>query len=54
MKRNMMHDEKIYSNPTTFQPDRFSSPNAEPDPMGVAFGFGRYFITSYCHCICMY
>jgi cytochrome P450 len=50
----MLHDKKIYSNPMTFQPDRFLSPNAEPDPMDVAFGFGRYLITSYCHRICLY
>jgi hypothetical protein len=37
----MMHDENIYAEPMTFQPTRFLGPNPEPDPMDVAFGFGR-------------
>jgi cytochrome P450 len=42
----MMHDEKIYADPMTFQPARFLGSNPEPDPMDVAFGFGRYIVTS--------
>ncbi|BCS21176.1 cytochrome P450 [Aspergillus puulaauensis] len=35
------HDPSIYPNPTTFNPDRFLAPNAQPDPHNLTFGFGR-------------
>jgi hypothetical protein len=41
IKRNMTHDENIYTDPMTFRPERFLDANPEPDPMDVAFGFGR-------------
>jgi hypothetical protein len=34
MGRKMAHDEIIYADPMTFNP--------EPDPMDMVFGFGRY------------
>lgn len=41
----MLHDESIYANHNTFNPDRYNStaqnPDGEPDPTGAAFGFGR-------------
>ncbi|TFK83325.1 cytochrome P450 [Polyporus arcularius HHB13444] len=41
----MLHDPSVYSDPGTFNPDRFFSteekPDGEPDPARAAFGFGR-------------
>ena len=42
--RQMTHDENVYSDPFTFNPERFLEENghtSEPDPRGTAFGFGR-------------
>lgn len=38
-----MHDEKVYKNPFTFNPDCFMGDTPEPDPtiLGGSFGFGR-------------
>ena len=42
--RGMLHDPNVYTNPSEFMPERFL-PNGltspQPDPRGVAFGFGR-------------
>jgi len=42
----MLYDEKVYSEPSTFNPDRFLTKdgNLDPtvqDPSLAAFGFGR-------------
>jgi len=39
--RKMSHDEHTYSDPMTFNPDRFLGSHPEPDPMDFVFGFGR-------------
>lgn len=49
--RQMMRDERYYSNPEHFNPDRFSRESAinliegldedDYDPLNVVFGFGR-------------
>lgn len=31
----MLHDPRVYSNPDTFNPERFLGPNPEPDPQQV-------------------
>jgi cytochrome P450 len=36
----MLHDEKQYPDPHTFNPDRFLDHN-QPDPTTIVFGFGR-------------
>ena len=43
--RKMTHDENVYSDPTTFNPDRFIG--TELDPVDIVFGFGRYVVTTY-------
>jgi cytochrome P450 len=38
----MLHDEDVYPDPHTFNPDRFLGPNPQPDPTDYgAFGYGR-------------
>ena len=36
----MLHDEKKYPDPDTFNPNRFLDPS-QPDPSNLVFGFGR-------------
>ncbi|KAF8810262.1 cytochrome P450 [Phlegmacium glaucopus] len=38
---SMLHDPKVYSNPASFNPERFLGPNMERDPRDICFGFGR-------------
>ncbi|KAG5650137.1 hypothetical protein H0H81_000560, partial [Sphagnurus paluster] len=45
MLRAMLHDENVYADPFTFNPDRFMkdgklNPDVK-DPASFAFGFGR-------------
>ena len=40
----MLHDERVYNNPTEFMPQRYEAPASEPDPARVAFGFGRRYV----------
>ncbi|EKM54591.1 uncharacterized protein PHACADRAFT_210387 [Phanerochaete carnosa HHB-10118-sp] len=37
----MSMNDKVYSNPTVFRPERFLSPESEPLPVGIGFGWGR-------------
>ncbi|KAF8961871.1 cytochrome P450 [Flammula alnicola] len=37
----MLHDPRIYPDPSAFKPERFLGPYPEPDPTNVCFGFGR-------------
>ncbi|PFH48216.1 hypothetical protein AMATHDRAFT_76851 [Amanita thiersii Skay4041] len=37
----MGHDPNVYSDPFTFNPDRFLGQQPEPDPRSYCFGFGR-------------
>ena len=39
-----MHDPKVYSDPMTFNPERFLGPNMEQDPRDIGFGFGRRYV----------
>ena len=48
MSRAMLHDEAVYSDPFTFNPDRFINPETgqvdftrERDPSHACWGFGR-------------
>ncbi|KAK4090613.1 hypothetical protein Purlil1_5285 [Purpureocillium lilacinum] len=36
-----LHDPRVYSEPSSFDPARFLSPRNEPDPANEAFGYGR-------------
>lgn len=49
--RAMLHDENVYPDPFTFNPDRFmndgKNKTAERDPAHAAFGFGRRFVYLY-------
>lgn len=36
-----LHDPHTYLDPSSFEPDRYSSPRNEPDPTDEAFGYGR-------------
>jgi hypothetical protein len=36
-----LHDPQIYSNPASFDPERYLEPRNEPDPATEAFGYGR-------------
>ena len=46
-KRQLTHDPRTYTNPMTFNPDRFlPSENRKPelDPRQICFGFGRRYV----------
>lgn len=36
-----LHDPQTYSDPASFDPDRYLEPRNEPDPASEAFGYGR-------------
>ncbi|KAF8546595.1 cytochrome P450 [Imleria badia] len=37
----LLRDERTYTNPLEFKPERFLGPHPEPHPWNVCFGFGR-------------
>ncbi|KIY66978.1 cytochrome P450 [Cylindrobasidium torrendii FP15055 ss-10] len=37
----LAHDDTVYTDPFTFNPERFIGPNPEQDPYDYVFGFGR-------------
>jgi hypothetical protein len=37
----MLHNADTYKDPFTFNPERYLGATPEPDPLDVAFGFGR-------------
>jgi cytochrome P450 len=37
----MSRDPKVYSDPSSFKPERFLGPTPEQDPRDYTFGFGR-------------
>ncbi|THH08681.1 hypothetical protein EW146_g8915 [Bondarzewia mesenterica] len=37
----MCHDERVYSEPMKFNPERFLGEDPEPEPFAAIFGFGR-------------
>jgi cytochrome P450 len=39
--RFMCNDPRTYKDPEIFNPERFLGSHPEPDPRGIAFGFGR-------------
>lgn len=36
-----LHDPDVYSQPASYDPERYLEPRNEPDPSNIAFGFGR-------------
>ncbi|KAL4079468.1 cytochrome P450 [Scleroderma citrinum] len=40
-RRAILRDERTYTNPLEFRPERFLGDNPETDPKNVCFGFGR-------------
>lgn len=45
--RAILHDEKDYPNPLTFDPERFMKKEGQqlPPDLTIAFGFGRRFVS---------
>ena len=39
--RAILRDERTYSDPLEFKPERFLGENPEPHPGNACFGFGR-------------
>lgn len=40
----MLQDPQVHKSPSTFAPNRFIGPAAEPNPEDVIFGFGRRYV----------